>query len=118
MIAYKDFAARSRQIAANVTHRGFINRALGGYEIKRDENISRQVPELGRGAPGRRPMIKYEAVNHLEDYLKDFIAKARGATASKVHVGEPMRQSGARLHHCRSGEGKQGRAQDHQGEKP
>lgn len=74
MIAYKDFTARSRKIAANVTHRGFINRTLGGYEVKRDEKISKfQNWGAARQAAAD---VKYETINHLDKYLEEFTAKA------------------------------------------
>ncbi len=74
MIAFsKDFAARSRKVAANVTHRGFINKALGGYEVKRDENIAKfQSWGAARQAAAE---VKWETVNHLDKYLEEFTAR-------------------------------------------
>ena len=41
MIASKDFATHSRQVAADIAHRDFIDKALGGYRPKRNENIGK-----------------------------------------------------------------------------
>ena len=108
MIAYKDFTARSRQIAANLTHRGFINKALGGYEVKRDENISKfQNWGAARQAAAD---VKYETINHLDKYLEEFTAKieSRGVKVFWASQGQQV----VRLRHL-AGEGKR-RAQDRQ----
>ena len=78
MLASSDFTKRAGAAAANLVHRGFIQRALGGYEIKRDENISR-FQDWG-SARQTAAEVKYEAINHLDKYLEEFTAKieARG----------------------------------------
>jgi L-lactate dehydrogenase complex protein LldF len=75
----QDFAARSKKVAADLRHRGLIQKALGGYEIKRDENIGKyQDWSAARQAAAE---TKWEAVNHLDRYLTEFADKleARGA---------------------------------------
>ena len=86
----KDFAARSRKIAANVTHRDFINRALGGYETKRDENIAR-FQDWGAARQSAAD-IKWDAVNHLDRCLEEFTAKisARGTRVFWASTGEQV----------------------------
>ena len=89
MIAFsKDFAARSRKVAGNLTHRGFINKSLGGYETKRDESIAKfQSWGAARQAAAE---VKWEAVNHLDKYLEEFTAKfeARGGKVFWASRGE------------------------------
>lgn len=86
----KDFAVRSRRVAADVIHRGFIGKALGGYEIKRDENIAR-FQDWG-SARQAAAEIKWEAVNHLDQYLEEFTAKiaARGTKVFWASTGEQV----------------------------
>ena len=91
MIAFsKDFSARSRKVAGNLTHRGFINKSLGGYEIKRDESIARfQSWGAARQAAAE---VKWEAINHLDSYLEEFTAKfeARGGKVFWASRGEQV----------------------------
>jgi L-lactate dehydrogenase complex protein LldF len=74
-----DFQTLSRRYTADKPLRAFIRKALGGYYQKRDENKSNF--QDWQGARDLAAEIKYEAVNHLEDYLLEFEAKitARGA---------------------------------------
>jgi L-lactate dehydrogenase complex protein LldF len=72
---FKEMAAR---YTADLRHRGLIQRALKGYEAKRDEYKGRfQSWSQARQAASE---IKWEAINHLDRYLAEFITKieARG----------------------------------------
>ncbi len=90
MIASKDFAARSRQVAADLTHRGFIHKALSGYELKRDENIGK-FQNWG-AARQSAAEIKWETINHLDHYLVEFTSKleARGAKVFWATTGQQV----------------------------
>jgi L-lactate dehydrogenase complex protein LldF len=63
---------------ADVSRRSFIRNALHGYEDKRD--ISKNRFHSWEAARESAFDIKYEAVNHLDKYLREFEAKftARG----------------------------------------
>ena len=71
MIAFRQqFRAAADRLTADLDHRARIQRALKGYEVKRDENKARyQDWATAREAAGA---IKYEAINHLDKYLAQF----------------------------------------------
>jgi L-lactate dehydrogenase complex protein LldF len=75
----KDFNQSAERYTADLTHRSWIQKALSGYYIKRDEFRGRYQswPEARNTASE----IKWEAVNHLDRYLEEFASKleARGA---------------------------------------
>ena len=81
------FAREFRHAVAEVTHdtklRAFMRRALGGYEVSRNAALGKY--QNWSEARQTASEIKWEAVNHLDRYLEEFIAKleARGA---KVYV--------------------------------
>ncbi len=74
----QEFKANSSRVTANQPLRAFLRRALGAYEVTRDATKGRYQswPEARQAASE----IKWEAVNHLDHYLTEFIAKleARG----------------------------------------
>src|SRR5919199_186721 len=74
----KDFATRSGVATRDAEKRGFINTALGGYYVKRDEAMGR-FTSWGNARQAAAE-TKWEAVNHLDRYLEEFAAKveARG----------------------------------------
>ena len=77
-----DFKESATQYCGDLDHRQRINKALAGYEVKRDENKSRyQSWEDARQSAAE---IKYEVINHLDKYLEQFVKnlEARGV---KVH---------------------------------
>ena len=74
----RQFQTAARKLTADLRHRGWIQKALKGYEVKRDENKAKYGDwNAAREAAGA---IKYEAVNHLDRYLAEFAHKieARG----------------------------------------
>jgi L-lactate dehydrogenase complex protein LldF len=84
MIAFaKEFKKMAGRYTADLRHRSFIQRALSGYEVKRDENRAR-FQSWGE-ARAAAAAIKWEAVNHLDRYLEEFIAKQE-AHGTKVFV--------------------------------
>jgi len=78
----KAFKQSATQYCHDQDHRRRIQKALTGYEIKRDENKARF--QSWEGARQVAAEIKYEVVNHLDHYLEQFVKnlEARGV---KVH---------------------------------
>jgi L-lactate dehydrogenase complex protein LldF len=75
----KQFNAAARSTTADLHHREWIQKALGGYYAKRDENKDRfQSWSSARTAAAA---IKQEAITHLDRYLVEFADRleARGA---------------------------------------
>jgi L-lactate dehydrogenase complex protein LldF len=72
------FNESARRYTADLDHRDWIQKALAGYYIKRDE--SRNRFQSWSGARSAAAEIKWEAVNHLDRYLEEFASKleARG----------------------------------------
>ncbi|HXR05452.1 MAG TPA: LutB/LldF family L-lactate oxidation iron-sulfur protein [Verrucomicrobiae bacterium] len=74
----KEFNESARRYTADLRHRELIQKALAGYYAKRDEFKNRF-----QSWPGARDLaaeIKWEAINHLDRYLDEFVSKleARG----------------------------------------
>ena len=74
-----EFTESARRYTADLDHRHLIQKALSGYYVKRDENKNRF--QSWSGARNAAAEIKWEAVNHLDRYLEEFVSKieARGA---------------------------------------
>ncbi len=74
----QEFKEDARRNTADLGQRDWIQRALAGYYVKRDEfeNRFQSWPDARNAAAE----IKWEAVNHLDRYLDEFAAKleARG----------------------------------------
>jgi L-lactate dehydrogenase complex protein LldF len=74
----QEFNESARRYTADLPHRDWIQKALAGYYVKRDE--SRNRFQSWSGARDAAAAIKWEAVNHLDRYLDEFASKleARG----------------------------------------
>jgi L-lactate dehydrogenase complex protein LldF len=74
MIAFAtEFKRMATRYTADLRHRALIQRALHSYEVKRDEyKLRYQSWEEARQAASS---IKWEAINHLDVYLQEFITK-------------------------------------------
>jgi L-lactate dehydrogenase complex protein LldF len=74
----KEFNESASRYTADLTHRDWIQKALSGYYVKRDEfrNRYQSWPDARKAAAE----IKWEAVNHLDKYLDELASKleARG----------------------------------------
>ena len=72
------FKARATQITADLDHRAKIRAALTSYEKARDEKKAQY--QDWEGARERASEIKWQAINHLDTYLLEFVGKltARG----------------------------------------
>jgi L-lactate dehydrogenase complex protein LldF len=78
----KEFKHEAEAFAEDRDQRAFLNRALGGYYLKRDENMAKfQDWEQARSAAAE---VKYEAVNNLAKNLELF-EKNFTARGGKVH---------------------------------
>jgi L-lactate dehydrogenase complex protein LldF len=74
----KAFNESARRITADLPQRDLIQKALDGYYVKRDENQNHF--QNWPGARDAAAEIKWDAVNHLDRYLEEFVSKleARG----------------------------------------
>jgi L-lactate dehydrogenase complex protein LldF len=79
----REFTRLAARYTADLPHRALIQRALHSYEIKRDEFKARyQSWGEARQAASE---IKWDAINHLDRYLEEFITKLE-ARGTKVFV--------------------------------
>ena len=80
--AAAQFQQDARRLAADLRHRATIQTAMGKYEAARDAR--RAVFHDWPGARRRAAATKWEAINHLDRHLADFVRhlEARG---TKVH---------------------------------
>ncbi|MCS7008439.1 MAG: lactate utilization protein, partial [Chthoniobacterales bacterium] len=77
----KLFHTSANHITRNLHHRSIIQKALGGYYLKRDEQKARF--SSWQNARTAAASIKYEAINHLDHYLVQFADKIE-ANGAKV----------------------------------
>jgi L-lactate dehydrogenase complex protein LldF len=85
------FKARAEVISRDLHHRATIQTALQKYEVVRDRSRGAfQDYQAARQAAGE---IKWEAINHLDQYLEQFTAKleARGTRVHWATTGEQAR---------------------------
>jgi L-lactate dehydrogenase complex protein LldF len=76
------FLKNARVMAADLHHRKIIRTALTNYEVVRDKRKAGfQSWESARQAAAE---TKWEAVNHLDKYLQEFVAKIE-SRGTKVH---------------------------------
>jgi L-lactate dehydrogenase complex protein LldF len=86
-----EFHDSARRYTADLDHRHFIQKALSGYYVKRDENKNRF--QSWAGARDAAAEIKWDAINHLDRYLAEFASKieARGAKVFWAENGSVAR---------------------------
>ena len=92
MIAYaREFKKMAARYTADLRHRGQIQTALKKYEVSRDEFKGR-FQNWGEARHAASD-IKWEAINHLDRYLEEFIAKieARGTRVFVAGTAEQAR---------------------------
>ena len=78
----KYFKEASRRMAADLRHRGIIQTAMVKYEIVRDQR--KLWFQDWQGARNLAARTKFEAVNHLDQYLEQF-ARLLESRGTKVH---------------------------------
>jgi L-lactate dehydrogenase complex protein LldF len=79
----KDFKVAAARLTKDLRHRGLIQRALLSYELKRDEFKGR-YQNWGQARQAASE-IKWDAINHLDRYLQEFITKLE-ARGTQVYV--------------------------------
>src|SRR5882762_2175774 len=87
-----DFKIRARQLTGDLRHRQLIQTALRKYEVVRDRTKAQfQDWEAAREAASR---TKWEAINHLDKYLIEFVEKleARGTKVHWAGTGQQARE--------------------------
>lgn len=74
----RQFHHDADRLTHDLRHRGLIQKALGGYYVKRDEQRAKYTSWQSARVSGAA--AKYEAINHLDTYLIEFADKlaARG----------------------------------------
>ncbi len=86
----KKFKQQSRQLSKDLRHRGLIQKALGGYYVKRDSNKDKfRDWQQARQAAAE---VKYEAVNNLDQHLEQ-LTTALEARGTKVHWASTAKQA-------------------------
>jgi L-lactate dehydrogenase complex protein LldF len=84
------FLKDARVMASDLRHRKIIRTALGNYEIARDKRkASFQSWESARQLAAE---TKWDALNHLDKYLVEFVAKIE-ARGTKVHWASTAAQA-------------------------
>jgi L-lactate dehydrogenase complex protein LldF len=88
--ASAQFKTDARRLSADLRHRGIIDTALNKYAVKRDEK--KALFQDWEGARQLAAEAKWEAVNHLDRYLEQFVQviEARG---TKVHWASTAQQA-------------------------
>src|SRR6266478_6470735 len=87
-----DFKARAQTLTHDLRHRQLIQTALRKYEVVRDRTKAQfRDWEAAREAAAR---TKWEAVNHLDKYLKELVEKleARGTKVHWASTGQQARE--------------------------
>ncbi len=76
------FKEQSRQITRDLRHRQLIQTALGKYVVQRDEK--KAAFQDWNSARQAAAETKWDAINHLDGYLQDFVSRIE-ARGTKVH---------------------------------
>ena len=86
------FKARARQLTRDLRHRQLVQTALRKYEVVRDRSqFHFQDWQAARQAAAE---IKWEAINHLDKYLNQFVEKLeqRGVKVHWASTGQQARE--------------------------
>lgn len=90
MTFVSQFKNRARVMAKDLRHRNIIRTALSNYEIVRDKR--KASFQDWQGARQLAAETKWEAINHLDKYLEEFVAKIE-ARGTKVHWASTAAQA-------------------------
>jgi L-lactate dehydrogenase complex protein LldF len=85
-----DFKHDATRVAGDLRHRQLIQTAMGKYEVKRDEK--KASFQDWAGARQQAADIKWEAVNHLDQHLDQFV-KHLEARGTQVHWASNSEQA-------------------------
>lgn len=88
----RKFKQNAQRLTHDLDHRFRIQKALRGYEIKREENSTKF--HSWQHARDAASGVKWEAVNHLDSHLTEFTAKleTRGARVFWAENGDRARE--------------------------
>ncbi|MBM3887542.1 MAG: iron-sulfur cluster-binding protein [Verrucomicrobia bacterium] len=86
----KQFKADAKRITRDLRHRGLILTALKKYEAARDARQTR-FPDW-QSARQTAAEIKWDAINHLDKYLVEFVTKIE-ARGTRVHWASTAEQA-------------------------
>jgi len=78
----QQFKTDSKRVAGDLRHRGLIQTALSKYETSRD--LQKSAFQDWQGARQAAAERKWDAINHLDQYLVEFASKLE-ARGTKVH---------------------------------
>ena len=84
------FKQDARRLTADLRHRQTILTAMGKYEVVRDQR--KTAFQDWQGARQMAAETKWEAVNHLDRYLEEFVQKLE-ARGTKVHWAGTAQQA-------------------------
>jgi L-lactate dehydrogenase complex protein LldF len=84
------FKEQARQLTRDLRHREIIQTALRKYEVVRDK--SKAAFQDWQAARQAASQIKWEAINHLDKYLLEFVEKIE-ARGTKVHWASTGQQA-------------------------
>jgi L-lactate dehydrogenase complex protein LldF len=84
------FNQDARRLTADLRHRQIIHGALSKYEVKRDEK--KAMFQDWQGARQLAAEIKWNAVNHLDQYLDQFV-RGLETRGTKVHWASTAQQA-------------------------
>ena len=89
----QDFKTQAQRLTADLHHRQLIQSALGKYEAVRDK--TKGAFQDWPAARQTAAQIKWQAINHLDEYLVQFVDKleARGTTVHWASTGAQARES-------------------------
>jgi L-lactate dehydrogenase complex protein LldF len=88
----QEFKTRARVLTRDLRHRALIQTGLRNYEVVRDRNRAAfQNWEKARQAAAE---TKWEAINHLDDYLAQFVHRleSRGTKVHWASTGQQARE--------------------------
>ena len=84
------FSTDAGRVAPDLRHRGIIQAAMGKYETVRDQR--KKWFQDWQEARNLAARTKFEAVNHLDRYLEEFVSKLE-ARGTKVHWASTSAQA-------------------------
>ncbi|HEX4343689.1 MAG TPA: LUD domain-containing protein, partial [Verrucomicrobiae bacterium] len=84
------FKTDAQRVTADLRHRGLIQLAMGKYDVVRKKTAG--AFQDWQGARRAASGIKWEAINHLDKYLEQFVAKLE-ARGTKVHWASTGQQA-------------------------
>jgi L-lactate dehydrogenase complex protein LldF len=88
------FKRDARRLSADRRHREIIDTALNKYAVKRDEK--KALFQDWEGARQLAAEIKWEAVNHLDRYLEQFVRGLEAPPSRRATLSSALPGGGTR----------------------